>query len=148
MLEEKEQKMGNYINFCDINENQMDIDNKSKTFVDKNKSDTMKKQHGFSSKKNDSPDDENSNINRINNTDANNEMTEEKYQEEDIYNNIYFPDTDYGDKENNFYGEDFNYNVEVNRSFASYHVSHNQTSENFTENMAYKTEVTNDNTNK
>ena len=145
MLEEKEQKMGNYINYCE-NENQMDIDNKSKTFVDKNKSDTFKKQYGFLSKKKDSLE-ENRNINRINNNDANNEITEEKDQEEEIYNNIYFPDTDYADKDN-FYGEDFNYDVEVNRSFASYHASHNQTSENFTEKMTYKTEVTNDNTNK
>ena len=149
MLGETEENMCNYINYCEKNENpgDMDIEEKSKTLVNNNNSDNFKKQYGFSSKNiNLSNVNQNKNINIINNNDTNNAMTEEKQQEEDIYNNIYYTENIDGEKEN-FYG-DFNPEVEVNSSYASYHVSNNQTSENFTEKKVNKTEATNDNTNK
>ena len=149
MLGETEENMCNYINYCEKNENpvDMDIEEKSNTVVNNNNNENFKKQYGFSSKNiNLSNVNQNKNINIINNNDTNNAMTEEKQQEEDIYNNIYYTENIDGEKEN-FYG-DFNPEVEVNSSYASYHVSNNQTSENFAEKKVNKTEATNDNTNK
>ncbi len=149
MLGETEENMCNYINYCEKNDNpvDMDIEEKSNTVVNNNNSDNLKKQYGFSSKNlNEQNINKNQNINIISNNDTNNAMTEERQQEEDIYNNNYYIENIDGEKEN-FYG-DFISEVEVNSSYASYHVSHNQTSENFTEKNVCKTEVTNDNTNK
>ena len=135
--------MDNYFKFINetLNLNSMDIDDDVKSKTEKKNSNNLKQQQNLNIPQTEI----NKNRKKLNKNYNNDEKKEEflKDDNNDIYQ-INGPDDD-GDRAD-FYN-DFDFNVEVNRSETSYQYSENQRTENLSEtNRISKTEKTKDNT--